>query len=72
MNMTDEMLVAAMKEAVNQGLVPKCADDEEAYLKYWQAIEAVVRATLEAAIRSQLEGDSATRAMAAAQGQSNR
>ena len=52
--------------------MPKCADDEEAYLKYWQAVEAVVRATLEAAIRSQLEGDSATRAMAAAQGQSNR
>lgn len=60
MNLTDEMLVAAMKEAIKQGLVPKHAADEEAYLKYWQAVEAVVRATLEAAIRSRLEEDSAT------------
>ena len=41
-----------MKEAVKQGLVPKYAADEDAYLKYWQADEAVVRATLEAAIQS--------------------
>ena len=52
MNITDEMLVAAMKEAVKQGLVPNCAADEGSYLKYWQAVEAVVRATLEAAIQS--------------------
>ena len=50
--MTDEMLVAAMKEAVKQGLVPKYAANEEAYLRYWQAVESVVRATLEAAIQS--------------------
>ncbi|WP_442286637.1 hypothetical protein [Variovorax sp. M-6] len=57
--MTDEMLVAAMKEAVKQGLVPKYAADEQAYLQYWQAIEAVVRETLEAAIQ-RLEIDAAT------------
>lgn len=44
MEITDEMLQAAMKEAVKQGLVPKYAAGEDEYLKHWQAVEAVVRA----------------------------
>jgi hypothetical protein len=44
MNVTEEMLQAAMKEAVKQGLVPKYAISEDEYVKQWKAVEAVLRA----------------------------
>jgi hypothetical protein len=46
--LNEEMVQAAMKEAVKQGMIPKYAAGEEAYLKYWQAVEAVLRAALAA------------------------
>ncbi|MDM0072082.1 Lar family restriction alleviation protein [Variovorax sp. J31P207] len=50
---SDAMLAAAVKEAVKQGLVPKYAAGEEAFVKHWSAVEAVVRAALAQAQKEQ-------------------
>lgn len=59
MNVNEEMVQAAMKEAVKQGLVPKYAIGEDAYLKHWQCVEAVVRAAVSAAPASHLAAPAA-------------
>jgi hypothetical protein len=45
---TQEMVYAAVKEAVAQGLVPRHAHGEDAYQKVHEQIAAVVRAALAA------------------------
>lgn len=49
MEVTEEMLAAAMKQAVASGLVPKVAADEGEYLKSWAAVKEVIEAALSAA-----------------------
>ena len=39
MECTEEMLIAAVKKAVEIGLLPKYAAGEETYLKNWNGIE---------------------------------
>jgi len=46
MEFTQEMVHAAIKEAVAQGLMPKFAQGEDAYLKIHNQIEAVLKAAL--------------------------
>jgi hypothetical protein len=48
MEVTQEMLQAAMTKAVDVGLVPKYAIGEEAYIKHWEAVKAIVEAALSA------------------------
>lgn len=48
MNVTQEMLEAAMKKAVETGLVPKFAD-EDFYLKRWDAMKQCLQAALDVA-----------------------
>jgi hypothetical protein len=45
MQVTDEMLAAAMKKAVEAGLVPKYTD-QETYLRYWSDMKACLEAAL--------------------------
>lgn len=45
---TQEMLEAAMKKAVETGLIPKHVD-EETYLKNWASLKAVLQAALDLA-----------------------
>lgn len=47
MQITEEMLQAAMKKAVETGLVPKHTIDEETYLRNWGVVKAVVQAALD-------------------------
>lgn len=49
MECTPEMLQAAMKKAVEVGLVPKFSFGDEELAKHWKAVEAVVKAALDAA-----------------------
>lgn len=46
---THEMLAAAMKKAVETGLVAKGAVDTETYMKNWDAMKASIQAALDAA-----------------------
>jgi len=48
MEVTQEMVYAAIKEAVAQGLLPKFAQGEDAYLKMHDQIQAVLQAALAA------------------------
>ncbi len=48
MEVTQAMLHAAIKEAVAQGLLPKYAQGEDAYLKMHNQIQAVLKAALAA------------------------
>jgi len=48
MEVTQEMVHAAMKEAVAQGLLPKVAHGEDEYLKMHNQIQAVLQAALSA------------------------
>jgi len=48
MEVTQEMVHAAMKEAVAQGLLPKFAHGEDEYLKMHNQIQAVLQAALSA------------------------
>lgn len=48
MQITDEMVQAAVKKAVEQGLIPKHCDTET-YLKNYNAIKAVLQSALDAA-----------------------
>lgn len=48
MQVTDEMLAAAMKKAVEAGLFPKQAD-QETYLKNWAGMRQALQAALDAA-----------------------
>lgn len=50
MEIDEEMVQAAMKEAVKQGMVPKFASGEDEYLKHWSAVESVLRAALAARV----------------------
>ena len=52
---TNEMLQAAVKEAVRQGVLPKFSIGDEAYEKSWRAIEAVVGAALAVAPAARAE-----------------
>ena len=45
---TEEMVVAAMKKAVELKLIPAYCIGEDAYLKHWQDIEAILQAALNA------------------------
>jgi hypothetical protein len=45
---TQEMLEAAMKKAVETGLLPKLVD-EDTYLKNWSGMKAVLQAALDLA-----------------------
>lgn len=47
MEVTQEMLNAAMKKAVETGLVPKVCDPES-YLKHWNAMKACLEAAMAA------------------------
>lgn len=47
MDVTQEMLNAAMKKAVETGLVPKHCDPD-AYLKQWSALKACLEAAMAA------------------------
>ena len=49
MECTEEMLIAAVKKAVEIGLLPKYAAGEETYLKNWNGIRAIVEAALDKA-----------------------
>ena len=49
MECTEEMLKAAVKKAVEVGLVPKYAAGEEAYLKNWADVKAIIEAALSVA-----------------------
>lgn len=46
MQCTEEMLEAAVKKAVQVGLLPKYADGEQQYLRNWNNMRAVVEAAL--------------------------
>lgn len=46
MNVTDEMLQAAMKKAVELGLLPAFAGEEQ-YLKNWDNMQQVLEAAFE-------------------------
>lgn len=48
MEVTEEMLAAAMKVAVEKELVPK-SGDADAYLQTWDAMKSVIQAALDAA-----------------------
>jgi hypothetical protein len=48
MQVTDEMLVAAMKKAVETGILAKQVD-EVTYLKYWNGMKQALQAALNAA-----------------------
>lgn len=48
MEVTQEMLNAAMKTAVQAGMIPSHAD-EETYLRNWDGMKAALRAALAAA-----------------------
>lgn len=48
MMVTDEMLAAAMKKAVETGVLPKIVDDAT-YLKNWQGMKQALQAALDAA-----------------------
>lgn len=48
MELTQDMVHAAVKEAVAQGLLPKFAQGESDYLKMHTQIEAVLKAALAA------------------------
>jgi hypothetical protein len=48
MELTQEMVYAAIKEAVAQKLIPKYVVGEDHYLKIHNQIEAVLRAALAA------------------------
>ncbi|VWC89582.1 hypothetical protein BLA17378_04473 [Burkholderia aenigmatica] len=54
MECTEEMLIAAVKKAVEVGLLPKYAAGEETYLKSWNSIRAIVEAAIKAAPPSML------------------
>jgi hypothetical protein len=45
---TQEMLEAAMKKAVETGLIPKHVD-QETYLENWSSMKAVLQAALDLA-----------------------
>lgn len=47
MQVTDEMLAAAMKSAVATGLVPKHLESDD-YLKTWEAMKHALQAALDA------------------------
>ena len=49
LTMTEEMVVAAMKKAVECELIPRYCIGEDAYLKNWESIQAVIQAALDAA-----------------------
>jgi hypothetical protein len=49
MQVTEDMLQAAMKKAVETGLVPKYSAGEESYLKLWAAVKATIQAAIDAA-----------------------
>lgn len=44
---TEEMLQAGMKAAVEHGLVPKYSISEDQYVKNWEAVKAIIAAALE-------------------------
>jgi len=48
MELTQEMVFAAIREGVAQGLLPKTAQGEDAYLKIHEQVAAVLRAALAA------------------------
>ena len=45
---TEEMVGAAMKKAVELKLIPAYCIGEDAYLKHWRDIEAILQAALNA------------------------
>lgn len=47
-NVTEEMLEAAMKKAVETGLIPKHVN-QETYLQNWSSMEAVLKAAFDRA-----------------------
>lgn len=48
MEVTHEMLTAAMKKAVETGMLPKQVD-EDTYLKNWSGMKQALQAALDAA-----------------------
>jgi hypothetical protein len=49
MTVTDEMLEAAMKKAVELEVFPKGPVDEATYLRHWASMKAVLQAAFEKA-----------------------
>jgi hypothetical protein len=49
MQVTDQMLEAAMKKAVEVGLLSKMVYDEDAYLKNWVNMRSVLQAAFASA-----------------------
>jgi hypothetical protein len=48
MQITEEMVSAAMKKAVEVGLIPRYANGEDEYLRYWEGIHKILESALEA------------------------
>ena len=46
MEVTQEMLTAAVKEAVKVGLLPNRPVDTDTYLKHWDMIEKILKAAV--------------------------
>jgi hypothetical protein len=65
MECTHEMLTAAVKAAVNTGLLPRYAIGEESYLKNWAAVSGIMQAGLDAAPGAATPIDPLTRASGA-------
>lgn len=49
MQVNEEMLQAALKKAVEVGLVPRFLIGEESYIRNWEAVQAIIQAALDAA-----------------------
>jgi len=49
MIVTDDMLIAAMKQAVKLGIFPKFTD-EETYLQHWDSMRKVLEAAFEESV----------------------
>lgn len=46
MELTQDMLIKAMKKAVEVGILPKFPVDEETYLKHWNGMKSVLEQVL--------------------------
>lgn len=44
---TEKMLAAAMKKAVELGLIPSHALGEEEYIRLWRAVEQIVQSAID-------------------------
>lgn len=49
MEVTEEMLTAAVRKAVKVGLLPSHGVDTETYLKHWEQIKKVLEAAFDKA-----------------------